>query len=313
MRRSFLYVLTELALKDPRIVLLTGDLGYSVLEPFAEKCPERFFNVGVAEQNMVGLATGLAEAGYIPFVYSIATFASLRAYEIIRNGPIIHQYPVRIVGTGGGLEYGVNGITHHGLEDIGVMRMHPGITVILPADSEQAASALRATWNLPGPVYYRISKFGEVIPGLEGAFEFGRAYLLVPGEDVLFVTAGGITREVLKSVDILHGRGISAEVLLLTTLHPAPVDYLVGVLSRFQLVFTVEDHFVNGGLGSLVSEIVAERGLSCRVDRCGIRRSVDGRSGSSAFLYGKHGLSGKSLAEKASLAWAAVRAQNETH
>ena len=125
MRGAFVRTLMGLAERDPRILLLTGDLGYTVLEPFAERFPDRFFNVGVAEQNMVGLATGLAGAGFIPFVYSIVTFASLRAYEFIRNGPILHHLPVRIVGVGGGFEYGTAGATHHGLEDVGVMRIQP--------------------------------------------------------------------------------------------------------------------------------------------------------------------------------------------
>src|SRR6516165_4613432 len=125
MRGSFVQTLTELAARDPRILLLTGDLGYMALEPFADKYPQRFFNVGVAEQNMVGLATGLAEAGFIPFVYSIVPFAALRPYEFIRNGPIQHQLPVRIVGVGAGREYGSNGLSHYGLEDIAVMRTQP--------------------------------------------------------------------------------------------------------------------------------------------------------------------------------------------
>src|SRR5438093_2400618 len=137
MRRAFVNTLVELAERDPRILLLTGDLGYLALEPFSERFPDRFFNVGVAEQNMVGLATGLAEAGYIPFCYSIVTFASLRPYEFIRNGPILHQLPVRVVGVGGGVEYGHNGATHYGLEDVGVMRVQPGISVIAPADAQQ--------------------------------------------------------------------------------------------------------------------------------------------------------------------------------
>ena len=112
MRNTFINTLTELAEQDSRIVLLTGDLGFMVLEPFAQKLPRQFFNVGVAEQNMVGIATGMAEAGFIPFVYSIVNFATLRPYEFIRNGPILHQFPVRIVGVGGGIEYGNNGATH---------------------------------------------------------------------------------------------------------------------------------------------------------------------------------------------------------
>src|SRR5205807_1062265 len=142
MRRAFTNMLVELAEHDPRIMLLTGDLGYLALEPFSERFPDRFFNVGVAEQNMVGLATGLAEAGFIPFVYSIVTFATLRAYEFIRNGPIGHGLPVRLVGIGGGMEYGTAGRSHHGLEDVGVMRLQPGIGVVAPADFQQARTAM---------------------------------------------------------------------------------------------------------------------------------------------------------------------------
>src|SRR5258708_10366625 len=121
MRAAFIHALVELAAHDPRILLLTADLGFMALEPFAQRFPGRLFNMGVAEQNMVGAATGLAEAGFIPYVYSIVTFATLRPYEFIRNGPVLHQLPVRIVGMGGGYEYGPAGATHHGLEDIGVM------------------------------------------------------------------------------------------------------------------------------------------------------------------------------------------------
>ena len=141
MRGTFITGLVDLAAADERIVLLTGDLGYTVIEPFADRFPERFFNVGVAEQNMIGVATGLAEAGFIPFAYSIATFASLRAYEFIRNGPVAHHLPVRIVGVGGGFEYGSAGFTHHALEDLAVMRVLPEMTVIAPADARQAGKA----------------------------------------------------------------------------------------------------------------------------------------------------------------------------
>src|SRR5262245_6295267 len=150
MRATFVRTLVEIAENDPRVMLLTGDLGFMALEPFFDKFNSRSFNVGVAEQNMVGLATGLAEAGFIPFAYSIVTFATLRPYEFIRNGPILHRLPVRIVGMGGGFEYGAAGPTHHGLEDVGVLRVQPGITIIAPADHEQARNAILATWDLPG-------------------------------------------------------------------------------------------------------------------------------------------------------------------
>ena len=173
MRTTFVRALVEVAAKDDRVMLLTGDLGFTVVEPFAECFPDRFLNVGVAEQNMVGVATGLAEAGFVPFVYSIATFATLRPYEFIRNGPVLHGLPVRIVGVGGGFEYGTNGVSHYALEDIAVMRTQPGLTVIAPADFHQARSALLETIDLPGPIYFRLGKDeSATVPGLDGRFDW---------------------------------------------------------------------------------------------------------------------------------------------
>ena len=146
MRGTFVNTLCDIARQDERIVLLTGDLGFTVLEPFREAHPKRFYNVGVAEQNMVGLATGLAESGLIPFCYSIGTFASLRPFEFIRNGPVLHHLPVRIVGLGAGFEYGTAGTTHFSLEDIGVLRTQPGLDIIAPADFEQ-----RRCWRAMRP------------------------------------------------------------------------------------------------------------------------------------------------------------------
>src|ERR1700678_1284526 len=156
MRGAFAKTLTELAKEDERVFLLTGDLGYMALEPFAERFPDRFVNVGVAEQNMIGVAAGMAESGSLPFCFSIATFATLRQYEFFRNGPIAHKLPVRIVGVGGGFEYSHNGLSHFALEDIAVMRAQPALRVVAPADFRQTKTALEETWNLPEPIYYRI-------------------------------------------------------------------------------------------------------------------------------------------------------------
>jgi transketolase len=285
-----------LAAEDPRILLLTGDLGYMTLEPFAERFPDRFFNVGVAEQNMVGLATGLAEAGFIPFVYSITTFASLRAYEFIRNGPVLHRLPVRIAAVGGGFEYGHNGLTHYGLEDVGVMRIQPGLTVIAPADHEQARAAFLATWNLPGPVYYRLGKDDKtVVPDLGGRFDLGRIQLIREGADVLMVAMGSIANEVASAGVVLADQGVSCAVAVVSTMNPAPVDDLSALLARFPVALTVEAHYVVGGLGSLISELVAEQGLRCRVVRCGVRSEVGGISGSQDYLYRTHRLSKSAL------------------
>jgi transketolase len=297
-RRAFAETLADLAERDPRILLLTGDLGYDALNPFIDRFPGRFYNVGVAEQNMVGLATGLAEAGHLPFVYSIATFASMRAYEFIRNGPVLHRLPVRILGVGGGFEYGPAGPTHHGLEDIGLMRLQPGLTLIAPADHQQARAALLASWDLPGPVYYRLGKDDRsVVPGLDGRFELGRAHLVAEGSDVLMVTTGSISTETVAASAALAASGVSCAVLVVSSLTPAPLEEVAGLLGRFSVAITVEAHFVDGGLGSWVSEVIAERGLSCRLVRCGVREAPPARTGSQAYLRRRHGLTREGLVE----------------
>jgi len=296
MRAAFVRTLVELAAADRRIVLLTGDLGFMALEPFMERFPDRFVNVGVAEQNMVGIATGLAEAGWMPFVYSIVTFATLRPYEFIRNGPVMHGLPVRIVGVGGGFEYGMQGVTHHGLEDIGVTRLQPGLAVVAPADHLQMASALRATWDLPGPVYYRIGKDDRTtIRGLDGRFALGRAERIGDGKDVALVAVGAAASEVVAAADALAARGIAARVLVVASVAPAPLADLVDALADVPLVLSVEAHYVDGGLGSLVAEVIAEHGLRCRLVRCGVRAAPDGVCGSQAFLHERHGISAPAL------------------
>jgi transketolase len=286
LRRAFIRTLVDLAKDDERIVLMTGDLGYTVVEPFADRFPTRFFNVGVAEQNLLGLATGLAESGFIPFVYSMTTFVVLRAYEFIRNGPIAHGLPVRIVGVGGGFEYASAGFTHFGIDDVGVMRVQPGLTIIAPADHEQAASALRATWSLDGPVYYRLGKDDvSIVAGLNGRFESSRAQVLAEGRDLLVLAMGAIARQADEAVTQLAARGLSVGLIIVDTVSPPPLEQL--------------RHALVGGLGSLVSEIVAEHGLRCRVTRCGVATMPVGRTGSEAYMAAQHGLSTEGLVASA--------------
>jgi transketolase len=302
-RAAFASTLAELAEGDERILLLTGDLGYKALEPFSERFPRRFFNVGVAEQNMVGLATGLAECGFLPFVYSIATFASLRAYEFIRNGPVAHRLKVRIVGVGGGFDYGSAGPTHHGLEDVGVLRLQPGLTVVAPADSEQTRSILRDTWDRPGPFYYRLSKDDRLsLPELRGRFSLGRAEVLRRGPDILLLVAGSLASEALAASDALKRVGIDATLAVVSTLNPAPVDDLRGRLEGFDDVVTIEDHYAAGGLGSIVAEVIAESGARCRLLRLGVKEGPDGLSGSLPYLLKRHGLSRESIVAAAEAA-----------
>ena len=298
MRAQFIRTLVELAEKDPRIILLSGDLGFTVIEPFVEKFPGRFFNIGVAEQNMIGIATGLAKEGFIPFAYSIVNFAALRPYEFIRNGPILHQLPVRIVGVGGGFEYGAAGMTHYGLEDVGVLRIQKGLSIVLPCDVAQTETALRKTWNWPRPVYYRIGKGDKNFTlGTSGAFESGRVLFIKEGRDILLLTYGSMAKETLEAGEILVRRGYQPAVAVVPGFNPSPDEDLLKILPRFKSVLTVEDHYVEGGLGSYISEMIAENGLGCRLRRCGVRFLSDGKIGSRDFMLKRNGLSPEELAD----------------
>lgn len=295
MRNAFVTALAELADSDPRVLLLTGDLGFMAVEPFAERHPDRFINVGVAEQNMVGMATGLAEAGYVPFVYSIATFAALRSYEFIRNGPVLHDLPVRIVGVGPGLDYGPNGITHWALEDVAVLRPLPGLAVIAPADDPQTATAVWATAGLAGPAYLRLARTGPAIAGLDGRFALGRAHVLGDGQEIALVALGNMASTALEAQALLAAAGVAARVVIVSCVRPAPTHDLVQALAGVPLAISIESHYVDGGLGSLTAEIVAENALSTRLVRAGVRRSPSGETGSAEFLHERHGLSAGAL------------------
>lgn len=303
MRKEFIQALKEIAERDERVILMTADLGYTVLEEFAQSFPKRFFNVGVAEQNMVGMATSLAEAGFLPFLYSITNFVSLRPFEFIRNGPVMHRLPVRLVGVGSGFDYGPAGNTHYGLEDIGALRLLQGLTLVAPIDSMQAKEALQKTWNLPGPVYYRISK--DSIPAIQpkASFELGKLINLSEGNDILFLSLGRMAVEALEACRLLKEKGISCSAAAVTSFNPSPDDDLSKILSCFKLAVTIEDHVTTGGLGSYVSEIAAASGLGCRVLRCGVDTPALDVSGSRTFMNQKYGLTAEKLATTAFNAW----------
>lgn len=299
MRATFAATLTEIARADRRVLLLTADLGYMALEPFAEAVPDQFVNVGVAEQNMIGIATGLADGGFIPFVYSIAPFASLRPYEFIRNGPVLHRLPVRIVGVGAGFEYGTAGPTHHGIDDAAALRPQPGLTIVTPADAPQMRSALLATWDQRGPIYYRIGKEEKVVvPGLDGRFRLGRAEIVRAGDDLAFVVMGALAPEVCAAAEQLAAEGISATVAVVSSFNPSPVEDLARLAQSHRLLVSVEAQYVDGALGSLVAETIAEAGSGSRLVRIGVRRPPQGRSGSQRFYHALHGLDRAAIVER---------------
>lgn len=296
MRKAFVRALCEIAEADPRVVLLTGDLGYMALEPFRDRFPHRFVNAGVAEQNMIGVATGLAEAGFIPFVYSIATFISMRAFEFIRNGPVLHRLPVRIVGMGMGFEYGPGGSTHHAVEDVAMLRTLPGLTIVIPADSGQAETAVRETHPLPGPVYYTLGKDDSMsVPGLNGAFALGRVQAIGESRDLVIVAMGSVAVEAAAAAASLVERRVPAALAIVSSFNPDADDDLAGKLAGVPHVITVEAQAISGGLGSFVSSVVASRGLGCRVVSLAVRSSHDGTSGSQRNRWRRHGVDRDSI------------------
>ena len=236
----------------------------------------------------------------IPYVYSIIPFAVLRPYEFIRNGPIYHQLKVRIIGVGGGVEYGNDGISHYGIEDIGVLRVQPGISIFAPADYQQAKTIFKKTWDLPGPIYYRLSKDEKsVLPGLSGEFNVGEAQLIINGKDILFITMGPVAMEAVRAIEKLKLDGISAALIIVSSINPAPISTFEKIIPEYKSVMTVEAHYINGGLGSLVCEFVAHENLDCTVLRCGIETMPDGQIGTQEYLLQHFGISSEELVKKA--------------
>jgi transketolase len=262
MRTAFIETLCELAKRDERIWLLTGDLGYSVLECFASRFPDRFVNVGVAEQNMTGVAAGLALCGKIVFIYSIANFPIMRCLEQIRNDVCYHNLNVKIVAVGGGLAYGPAGYTHHAVEDLAVMRAMPNMTIVAPGDPVETGLATRAIANWPGPCYLRLGKTREpVVHQTEPEFQIGKAIVVQQGRDTTLISTGGILELVVRAAHRLNSEGYSAQVLSMPTLCPLDKEAILLAARQTGRIITVEEHD-SGGLGSAVAEVLAQAGCS---------------------------------------------------
>jgi transketolase len=293
MRDTFIRELTELAADDPRIVLVTGDLGFGVLGDFARQYPRQFLNAGVAEQNMTGLATGMALEGRIVFTYSIANFPSLRCLEQIRNDAAYHDANVKIVSIGSGFSYGQLGISHHATEDISILRALPGLTVVSPADDWEVAGATRALVNTPGTCYLRLDK--SKAPATHGAndkFRIGVARKVREGRDLTIVVTGGILAVALEVSDELsRSYGLTVRVLSMHTVKPLDIDAVVEAARGTGGVLTLEEHTVEGGLGSAVAEVLLERGAIPRAfARVGLRAGFSSVVGSQEYLRKVYGL-----------------------
>jgi transketolase len=258
-RNSFAREATRLAGSDPRVVLLSGDIGNRLFDDFKEKNPTRFYNCGVAEANMIGVAAGLAMSGLRPVCYTITPFITYRCMEQIRVDVCYHDVPVIIVGTGSGLSYASLGGTHHSLEEMGMLRLLPNLTVLAPADEYEVRGALRAALDANSPVYMRIGKKGEpAVHKSDVRFQIGKAIRMREGTRVCFLAAGIILPVAMEAAEGLAASGISSAVYSFHTVKPLDVGLLGAVFSQFEIVATMEEHSILGGLGGSVAEWLAD-------------------------------------------------------
>jgi len=298
MRGAFFRALLRLAEQDERIHLIVGDLGFGVVEDFAQRFPKRFLNVGVAEQNMTGVAAGMALSGKIVFTYSIANFPILRCLEQVRNDICYHNTNVKIVAVGGGFAYGSLGSTHHATEDLAIMRALPQMAVVAPGDPVEAEAATEAVATHPGPCYLRLGRAGEAkVHHGQIHFQLGKAIQVHDGKDLTLISTGGLLETAVQVAESLRHTGLQTRVLSMHTVKPLDSDAILTAARETGAVFTLEEHSVVGGLGGAVAELLAEASEGSIVfKRFGLPSAFSSVVGTQEYLRAQHGLSAEFLA-----------------
>jgi len=298
MRHEYAKYLVEIGAKYPQIFALEGDLKESTQSiQFQQAYPDRYIDCGIAEQNMVGVAAGLALAGKIPFVHSFACFISMRACEQVRTSVAYPRLNVKFVVSHGGISPGTAGTTHHAIEDIAIMRAIPNMTVLVPGDVRELCQCIDAALAIDGPVYVRLGAGdAEDVYSDIDRFEVGKATFLRKGNDVTIITTGTLMHEGIAAADILHKEhGINARVLQMASVKPIDREAVMHAAKETRKIVTVEEHTILGGLGGAVAEIVAETG-GATMARIGIRDHFCG-VGSAGCLMRKEGLSIENIIE----------------
>lgn len=293
MRDTFIQALIDLARQDKRVMVLTGDLGFKVLDPFAENFPDQYLNVGVAEQNMTGVATGLALEGKIVFTYSIGNFPTLRCLEQIRNDVCYHNANVKIVCIGGGFCYGPLGISHHATEDLAIMRVLPNMKVMAPGDLVETGLITQIAYETTGPCYLRLGRGGEPdIHQKTVKISLGQGIPLFPEGEVALLSTGGILVNAVLARETLVSQGVSASLHSLPFLQPLDHGLIQRLAQTSRLVVTIEEHSIIGGLGGAVAEVLAElTGPKAPLVRIGLREGFSCEVGDQEYLREIYGLS----------------------
>ena len=299
MRDEFIRQLLELAREDDRIMLVTGDLGFSVLDEFQSELPKQFLNVGVAEQNMTGVSAGLALSGRVVFTYSIGNFTTLRCLEQLRNDACYHGANVNAVAVGGGFSYGPLGFSHHATEDLAILRALPEMTVCSPGDRWETAGATRALVAKSGPGYLRLDKGpADSTHSAGDVYELGRARVVREGSAMTLIATGGVLGEAIAAADTLAAEGIGCRVLSMHTIKPIDTVAIVAAARETGGIITLEEHSVLGGLAGAVSEVcMEEMAFPRRFARLGLRDLFATEVGSQSYLRARYGLDAVAVAE----------------
>jgi transketolase len=260
MRNTAMNMVHKLAARDERVLYIGSDPGAGTLRAMSKEFPRRHLIEGISEAHIIGMSAGLAMEGFVPYVNTIATFLTRRCYEQVAVDLCLHNLPVRLIANGGGLVYAPLGPTHQAIEDIAIMRALPNMTVVCPADADEAARLMEQTLDWPGPIYIRLAKGGDaVVSRAEHGFQIGRAIMMRQPGDVLMVTTGIMLQRALAAADLLAVQGIRAGVLHMHTVKPLDIDTLLSAIRGIRLLVTLEEHVPSGGLGSAVAEALIDK------------------------------------------------------
>jgi transketolase len=299
MRTRFFADLLEAGRENPDLVLVTGDLGFGVVEPFVEALPEQFINAGVAEQNMTGMAAGIALAGGKVFTYSIANFPTLRCLEQIRNDVAYHGADVTVVAVGGGLAYGALGMSHHATEDLAIMRSIPGMAVAAPGDPIETSAVLADILERGGPAYLRLGKAGEPSVHSDSVrADRGTSLQMRRGSDICLITTGGMLALGHEACERLEQLGISCSHISMPWLSPFDAETVAAAGLSHRLVTTLEEHSISGGLGGASAEVLAETESAAPLFRLGLPHAFSSVVGDQEYLRNRHGLTTDAIADR---------------
>lgn len=298
MRNTLVRILLEIAKKDKDVVLLTGDLGHGVLTSFWEELPDQFVNVGIAEQNMLGIAAGLALNGKKPYVYSIGNFPTLRAIEFIRNDVCYHNANVKIICVGGGFAYGSAGMSHHATEDIAIMRAIPNMIVATPSDPLEVELITKETYKIQSPCYIRLGKGGEKqLHNKEiSNYSFGKSIKMQEGKDIAIFSCGAITEEAIELCEMLGKDNIIPTLYTFPTVKPIDKELIENIASTHKTILTLEEHNIVGGFGSAVAEVMAEmQEKKAKLIRLGLNDEFTSIVGTQKYLRDKYNISAQKI------------------